>query len=170
MSNKLNRRRNPSANIGAEIVGQIIEYTLAIVMIVACMGVPLYAKEGYQQIGNAKFVAYKYIIMVGFSLLLVMVTFYLCFRIREKFKWSVSVTDMLVLAYLVFCGISVISGGFYEAALWGCNGWNMGLMSQLSFVLLYLFLSRFGRYYRLIVTVMCSVAAVVFFIGMVFKY
>ena len=169
MSNKLNRRRNPSANIGAEIVGQIIEYTLAIVMIVVCVVVPLYAKEGYQQIGNAKFVAYKYIVMVGFSILLLMVTFYLCFRIREKFKLSVSVTDMLVLAYLVFSGISVISGGFYEDALWGCNGWNMGLMSQFSFVLLYLFLSRFGRYYKIILTVLCSVSAVVFLIGILHR-
>lgn len=169
MSNKLNRRRTPSANAGTEIIGQLIEYTLAVVMLVVCVVVPLYAKEGYQQIGNAKFTAYKYIMMAGLSILLVMAAIYLFFRIREKSKWSVSVTDMLALAYLVFSGISVISGGFYEDALWGCNGWNMGLMSQLSFVLLYLFLSRFGRYYRLIVTVMCSVAAVVFFIGILHR-
>lgn len=169
MSNKLNRRRESSANAGTEIIGQLIEYTLAVVMIVVCVAVPLYAKEGYQQIGNAKFTAYKYILMVGFAILFVMAVIYFLFRIREKLKWSVSVTDILVLAYLIFSGISVISGGFYEDALWGCNGWNMGLMSQLSFVLLYLFLSRFGRYYRLIVTVMCSVAAVVFFIGILHR-
>ncbi len=170
MSNKVKKRRkDPAANAGAEIFGQLIEYTLAVMMIVVCVAVPLYAKEGYQQIGNAKFTAYKYTIMVGFSILLVMAAFYFLFRIREKFKWSVSITDVLVTAYLIFSGISVISGGFYEDALWGCNGWNMGLMSQLSFVLLYLFLSRFGRYYRLIVTVMCSVAAVVFFIGILHR-
>lgn len=169
MSNKVNRRKDPTANAGTEIIGQLIEYTLAVVMIVVCLVVPLYAKEGYQQIGNAKFTAYKYILIVGFTILLVMAAIYFLFRIREKLKWSVSVTDMLVLAYLVFCGISVISGGFYEDALWGCNGWNMGLMSQLSFVLMYLFLSRFGRYYRFIVTVMCSVAAVVFFIGILHR-
>ena len=169
MSNKLNRRRESSANAGTEIIGQLIEYTLAVVMLVVCVVLPLYAKDGYKQIGNVKFTAYKSILMVGFTILLVMAAIYFLFRIREKLKWSVSVTDMMVLAYLVFSGISIISGGFYEDALWGCNGWNMGLMSQISFVLLYLFLSRFGRYYKIILTVLCSVSAVVFLIGILHR-
>ena len=44
MSNKVNRRKDPAANAGAEIFGQLIEYTLAVMMIVVCVAVPLYAK------------------------------------------------------------------------------------------------------------------------------
>ena len=76
MSNKLNRRRESSANAGTEIIGQLIEYTLAVVMLVVCVVLPLYAKDGYKQIGNVKFTAYKSILMVGFTILLVMAAIY----------------------------------------------------------------------------------------------
>lgn len=169
MSNKIGRKKEKERNAGAEIIGQIMEYILAVVVIAVCVAVPLYAKDGYHQIGNAKFTAYKSVMIPGFAVLLVMAMLYFFFWIKEKKKWQVSVTDMLVVVYLVLAVISVASGGFYEDALWGCSGWNMGLMSQLSFVLLYLFLSRFGRYYRLLAVVLCSVAAVVFFIGILHR-
>lgn len=169
MSNKIGRKKEQEKSAGAEIIGRIMEYLLATVIIAVCIGVPLYAKNGYHQIGNAKFTAYKSVMIPGFTVLLVMTMIYFFFWVKEKKKWQVSVTDMLVVAYLVLAVISVASGGFYEDALWGCSGWNMGLMSQLSFVLLYLFLSRFGRYYRLLAVVLCSVAAVVFFIGILHR-
>lgn len=169
MSNKIGRKKEQEKSAGAEIIGQIMEYLLATVIIAVCIGVPLYAKNGYHQIGDAKFTAYKSIMMFGFAILLVMAIIYLCFWLKEKKKWHISITDILVVSYLVLVGISVISGGFYEDALWGCAGWNMGLMSQLSFVLLYLFISRFGKYYRLIVAVLCCVAAVTFLIGVLHR-
>ncbi len=169
MSNKIGRKKEQSISDGLEIVGQIIEYLVATVVIAVCIAVPFYAKDGYHQIGNAKFAVYKSIMTVGLAVLLGMAVFYLFFWLKEKKKWHISVTDALVAAYLILSGVSVISGGFYEDALWGCPGWNMGLMSQISFVLLYLFLSRFGRYYRGIVTVLCSVAAVVFLIGILHR-
>lgn len=169
MSNKIGRKKEQQIGDGTEIVGQIIEYLVATVVIAVCIMVPFYAKDGYHEIGNAKFAAYRSIMMVGLAVLLGMTVFYLFFWLKEKRKWHISVTDAMVTAYLILSGISVISGGFYEDALWGCPGWNMGLMSQISFVLLYLFLSRFGRYYRGIVTVLCSVAAVVFLIGILHR-
>lgn len=169
MSNKLNRKNGQHIDAGVEIIGQIMEYMLAIIVIAVCTAVPLYAKDGYHQIGEAKFTAYKSILVIGFTVLFVMTVVYLIFWFKEKKKWNVSVTDMMVVIYLILSGISVISGGFYNDALWGCPGWNMGFVSQLSFALLYLFLSRFGRYYRLITVVLCSVAAVVFLIGVLHR-
>lgn len=169
MSNKISRKKERHVNARLEIIGQVMEYMLAMIVMAVCIVVPLYAKEGYQLIGDAKFTAYKSILMVGFTVLFVITVIYLIFWIKDKKEWNVSVTDMMVVGYLILSGISVVSGGFYEEALWGCSGWNMGFLSQLSFVLLYLFLSRFGRYYWLIVTALCSVAAVVFLIGVLHR-
>lgn len=169
MSNKIGRQKKQHVNAGTEITGQIMEYILAVVIMAVCVVVPLYARDGYRQIGNAKYAAYKSIMITGFSVLLALTALYLFFWQKEKSKWSVSLTDLFVMAYLVLSGFSVISGGFYEDALWGCNGWNMGLLSQISFVLLYLFISRFGKYYRLMMYVLCGTAAVVFFIGILHR-
>ncbi|MCD7725342.1 MAG: O-antigen ligase family protein [Clostridiales bacterium] len=169
MSNKISGKKEQTVSTGLEVTSQLIEYALAVVVIAVCIAVPLYAKNGYHQIGDAKFAAYKVIMTFGFAVLLVMAVIWLFFRLREKNRLRVSVTDVLAAAYLVLAGVSVISGGFYEDALWGCDGWNMGLMSQISFVLLYLFLSRFGRYYRLTTAVLCAVSAVVFSLGVLHR-
>lgn len=169
MSNKISRKKEQHVSAGLEIIGQVMEYILAMIVTAVCIAVPFYAKEGYQLIGDAKFTAYKSVLMIGFAVLFVVTVIYLIFWIKDKKEWNVSVTDMMAAGYLILSGISVVSGGFYEDALWGCSGWNMGFLSQLSFVLLYLFLSRFGRYYRLIVAVLCSVATVVFLIGVLHR-
>ena len=187
MSNKLGkaaRQQKRCIGIGPEMAVHTIEYLLAAVVSAVCTVVPLYARDGYHQIGNAKFEAYRRIIIGGFSVLLILAAVFCICRIQkiisDKGAGSgdgstcrtfrhLSLTDKFVLAYLALTGISVVSGGFYEDALWGAFGWNMGFLSQLSFVLLYLFLSRFGRYYRVVLVVLCAVAAVVFSIGILHR-
>ena len=52
MSNKLQKTTENGQSAGMEITGQIIEYVLAAVAAAICMAVPLYARNGYDQIGN----------------------------------------------------------------------------------------------------------------------
>lgn len=180
--------------MAAEMAVQVTEYLLAAVVTAVCVIVPLYARDGYHQIGNAKFEIYRRIMTGGFGVLLALAVLNCVCRILEYGRnhadtgplakiftrrrsgggnagdlLQVSVTDLFVVAYLILTGISVVSGGFYEDALWGAFGWNMGFLSQLSFVLLYLFLSRWGRYYRVILIALCSAAAVVFTIGILHR-
>lgn len=181
MSNKISRRnktdRNNQAETGyfhtePERLKWMIEHLLTAVALALCVTVPLYAKDGYHQIGNAKFEAYRRIMIGGCSVLLVLAAVYfVCRTIAQNGKQGsrLSVTDWFVLAYLVLTGASVAAGGFYEDALWGAFGWNMGFLSQVSFVLLYLFFSRFGKYYRIVLVVLCQVAAVVFGIGILHR-
>lgn len=164
-----NRKKAQSAGAGAEIMGQLTEYLLAIMLVVLCVVVPLYARDGYRKIGDAKFAAYKVIMLAGGAVLLVAAAVYFALWMREHRKLHVSVTDGFVLAYMLLTGISVVLGGFYEEALWGHSGWNMGLMSQLSFVFLYFMISRFGRYWRVAVSVLCAVSAVVYGIGILHR-
>ena len=78
MRNKLKRtgkKQNYKTVTGGaceEIIRQMIEYVLAAVVFILCVEVPLYAKDGYHQIGNAKFEAYRRIMIGGFSVLLVL--------------------------------------------------------------------------------------------------
>lgn len=163
------RKGTYEAEGGVAVTGRIMEYLVAMVAVILCIVVPLYAKDGYYQIGNAKFAAYKTVMTGGSILLIVAVMPYLFFRCKEHRKVWLSVTDRFVLAYALLTGISVISGGFYEDVVWGSFGWNMGLMSQASFVLLYFFLSRFGRYGRVIITVLCGVSGIVYGIGILHR-
>lgn len=164
-----NHGEESTANKGLKITRQLAEYLLTVMAVVLCTVVPFYAKDGYHKIGDAKFAAYRNVMMTGCSILLAVTVLYFIFWMREHKKLCLSATDGCVLAYLVITGISVISGGFYRDALWGYNGWNMGLLSQISFVLLYLFLSRFGRYYRQILSVLCAAACIVYIIGILHR-
>ena len=186
MSNKVKKPQNRENTVrvsGQETLEILMEYITAAVMAVMCVAVSFYAKDGYNQIGNAKFAAYRMVTAVGFSVFLaagaVLLSVRLCGRRRmqESFaanfsgyiKEKLSVTDFCVLAYLLFSTLSVAAGGFYEDALWGSFGWNMGWMSQLSFVLIYVAVSRFGKYYRVILTVPCGSAMVVFLIAVLHR-
>lgn len=169
MSNKIKKAKAPSTISEWVIVAPAMEYVLAATMIAMCLAVAFYAKDGYHQIGNAKFEAYKAVMVIGFALFLMMgICCFINFLYAKK-PWRLSVTDGFVLAYLLFSTISVVSGGFYEDALWGSFGWNMGWMSQFSFVLIYFAMSRFGRYSRVIAGVYCGSAFVVFLIGILHR-
>lgn len=169
MSSKAKKANKNPAATGWDALASAMEYVVAATMIAMCVTVSFYAKEGYNQIGNAKFAAYKVVMEIGLSIFLMMGIVYLVYFLRQKKAWSLSITDCFVLAYLLFSTISVVSGGFYRDALWGYFGWNMGWMSQLSFVLIYLALSRFGKYYRGILAVFLVSSAVVFLIAVLHR-
>lgn len=169
MSNKIKKTKSSSTVSRWVIVASAMEYVLTATMIAMCVAVAFYAKDGYHQIGNAKFAAYRIVMVIGFALFLLIGIAYFVNFLWRKNPWRVSVTDSFVFAYLLLSTIAVVSGGFYEDALWGSFGWYMGWMSQLSFVLIYFALSRFGHYYRLILSVFCGSAFVVFLIGILHR-
>lgn len=157
--------------IGRDRAGAAMAYLLAITLSVMCLVVAFYAQDGYHQIGEAKFAVYKVTMLFGFSLFLALGAVYVVLSLWEKKSWKInlSVTDGCVLAYFLCSTISVFSGGFFEDALWGSFGWNMGWMSQLSFVLIYLTFSRFGKHYPAVLTVYCGSAFCVFALGVLHR-
>lgn len=152
-------------------IASAMAYILAVTLSVMCVLLAFYAQDGYHQIGEAKFAVYKVTMLFGFSAFLGLGAVYVFISLREKKSWkrNLSVTDCCVLAYFLFSTISVASGGFFENALWGSFGWNMGWMSQLSFALIYLALSRFGEHYRAILIVYCGSAFCVFGMGVLHR-
>lgn len=169
MSNRIRKSKKVSEGSEWIIVAPAMEYVLAAVMCAMCIAVSFYAKDGYHQIGNAKFEAYRLVMVIGFlPFLALSVCYFIMFLLRRK-PWRLSVTDGFAAAYLLFATVAVVSGGVCEDALWGSFGWNMGWMSQFSFVLIYFALSRFGRYYRVILGAFCGSALVVFLIGILHR-
>ena len=163
------KKENYTTRSGPEAAGRPIEYLLTVVAVILCLALAFYAKDGYHQIGNAKFAAYRNIMVIGCTVLFVAFMPYVILWSGEHRKLKISVTDGCVLTYLILSGIAAVSGGFCGDAVWGYTGWNMGFMSQLGFVLLYLLMSRFGKYYRLILTVLCAAACGVYMIGILHR-
>ena len=173
MRNKSIKTQNIGSHrfLCAANISSVMSYVLAVTLSVMCIVIAFYAEDGYNQIGNAKFAVYRVNMLIGFSLFLALGAVHLLLFLweRQSRKLSLSITDSCVLAYLLFTTISVVSGGFYKDAMWGSFGWNMGWMSQLSFVLIYLALSRFGKYYQAILAVFCGSASVVFGIAILHR-
>ena len=85
MSNKIGRiheKKGDSAHMGADITGRAAQYFVAALTVAICMIVPLYAKDGYNQIGNAKFEIYRVIMMAGCPIILVLATACTIFEIK----------------------------------------------------------------------------------------
>lgn len=143
---------------------EMTEYLFAVVAAAVCLALAFYVKDGYHQIGSAKFAAYRAVMIPGEGLLLASAAICLIFRPAAR-RLRLSAADCLVLAYLGFTNIAVIAGGFYGDALWGFDGWCMGLMAQISFGLLYFLASRFGKYYRQILVLLCAAACGVYALG-----
>lgn len=173
MSSKAVKTKNTASNRipCAARIESAMAYLLAVTLSVMCIVVAFYAEDRYSQIGNAKFTVYKVTMIAGFVPFLFLGALYLILFLREG-RWReirLSSTDICVLVYFLFTSISAVLGGFYKDALWGSFGWNMGWMSQFSFVLIYLALSRFGKYYRAVLAVFCSSAFIVFGIAVLHR-
>lgn len=165
----------------SEAVAQIIEYAVAGFLLAIMIIVPFYTRNGYFEIGDAKFAAYKVISIMGYIVLIPLGMIYaLTLQSEAKKKGMAkdaflnhvkgySITDWFVYVYLLFVILSIISGGYYKDALWGYEGWYMGFLSQLSFVLLYVFVSGFSKYWKAAVYIGLGVSFIVFVFGILHR-
>lgn len=178
MAVKLAKKKKPKENTGKLITNSFLEYLCAFWAVVLAIAVPMYMKDGYYQIGTAKFEAYACVVVFGMPILLLLVLLYCIFSIKEKGMsvqgakdlWEgMSVTDRFVLFYIVSVLVSFCACGHWTEAFWGYTGWFMGLFSQLSFVLIYFICSRFLKDSSLVLSVLCVVSAYVFVLGVLHR-
>ena len=103
---------------------------------------PLYYEDKYYNMGDAKWHFFKWVTLVG---AIVMTAVFLWYQLYLANKgllaryWdiqSVSVTDWFVLAYALSAITSYMLSPYKVDTLIGYDGWYMGLVSQLAFVLL----------------------------------
>ncbi len=110
---------------------------------VAVLGIlPLFMREGYWQIGDAKYFFYRNISIVCFFLVLLVS---IIISIPNIFKMKLPVLssiDIFVIAYGIVNIISFLMSEYPATAWNGYQDWYMGAFSQLLFVFSYFFISR----------------------------
>lgn len=127
-------------------------FVSAYLLLIFCV-YPFYMPQGYVDIGEHKhkFLIYSSIGGLGilFTLGMIQAIVGLWHRYREKeaylVKWDqirISVTDLLVALYGIEITISYILSDYKQEALWGTEGWHIGLILQLTLCGLYFAISR----------------------------
>ena len=140
-----------------ESVNQLItnmEQYIVYAYLVCMLGIfPLFYKEQYYKIGDAKFEFFwkSSIYFIGGSLVIILIKAILREFVgqdlkKEKnpisFLENLSFLDFAVLVYAICVVLSYAFSDFKEFAFGGAAGWQMGLCSQMFFVAIYFILSR----------------------------
>lgn len=167
MSNKLkNTARNQENQQSKRLnIQMLLEYATAAVMLAVCCFVPLYVSNGYYNIGEDKYAAFRQCMIWGMPVLCLLFIVHLIWNRKELQRPQMSATDIFVVLFLLAVCLSVVCGGFLPNALKGYPGWYMGLLSQICFALIYLFTSRFGKYRSVVLITWCVCTIPVFLSG-----
>lgn len=139
---------------------------------------PLYYKNKYYDMCDAKWGFYKNVSAVFAAVAAIVLIWYTgCFVAEKKLKSllsdaykNVAVTDLFAVAYLIICCISTLITPYRKNVIWGCDGWYMGLVAQVSFVLVYFFVSRFWRWDTVNLCIFLMTAFAVFFLGVIMRF
>lgn len=158
--------------IGQELRNSILSAFFLVMMVVY----PLYydAGNGYQMMGDTKYYFFRNISLLVVTICLILFTFDIFMR-REsrsiiKHYQNLSGTDWFVYSYLIVVLLSYAFTAYKEKALWGAEGWHMGLISQLVFIGIYFLFSRcfVWKAHMLYAALMGS--GIVFFLGILNRY
>lgn len=139
---------------------------------------PLYYQDKYYNMGQAKWEFFRLISSIFGVLCLIILIWYLgCFIAAEKFvpmikefASKLNLTDCFVLAYFVITTISTIATPYKENVIFGYEGWYMGYVAQVGFVLIYFLVSRFWRWDSIHLFIFLMTAFIVFFFGVIMKF
>lgn len=155
MSSKKKKANEPEESVSQ----QIINYGMSMLMLIYVFSMlvfyPLYYQNKYRDMGDAKYTFFRYASITFLIFFLIFLASWIL-AYRDKLNWMsmirrLSVTDWFVAAFLLLSYLSYFFSdyrtpavpGDTSSALMGYNGWYMGLLSQVMFVLIYFAVSRF---------------------------
>lgn len=154
VSSKTKKVKEPEKSVSQ----QIVDYGMSMLMLIYVFSMlvfyPLYYQNKYRDMGDAKYTFFRHASIVFLIFFLIFLASWIIVY-RDKFVLSsiirkFSVTDWFVAAFLVLSYFSYVFSeyrnpqpGDNSSALMGYNGWYMGLLSQVMFVLIYFAVSRF---------------------------
>lgn len=155
---KLNRNtRNKKEHLSAviKVTGSCMRVLTSCYVIALFIALPLLYHNRYYDIGEFKFALYErftWILVIGVGLAgIVHLTAYCIQEQRtgrllasvRTLPGRMSVADWVALSYAAVVLHCYFLSSYRADALEGYKGWHMGLLSQLSFVLLYFLVSRY---------------------------
>ncbi|MBD5542791.1 MAG: hypothetical protein HDR01_00745 [Lachnospiraceae bacterium] len=152
----------------------LLEYMVALFSFVLVIFLPIYLKEGFYKIGNAKYTLYANITKPVLPILTGMVILYFICNYK---KWNVqrvlknlSLLDYMVIIYLLFVLLSSALSEYPDKIWAGYSGWFMGLYSQISFACIYFLVSRYARNAMAIMFCLCGTAGYVYLMGILNRF
>lgn len=127
----------------------VIHLIVSIYVFVMLCIYPLYFGDKYFDMGDAKYSFFKWVtilFIVCASISSIVWTFAHKKEIDfNNFSKYISATDVFVIFFAMFSLLSFMTSYDYKLALVGYDGWGMGLLAQMAFVLIYFFVSRFYK-------------------------
>lgn len=168
-------KRYVDQRTGTQQVADYLLSTLSIIY-VFCMLViyPLYNHNKYYDMGDSKYMFFKYVSLSFLGLLIVaLCVWFIGYRKQNDYKLMLkrcSYTDWAVFAFCVVSMLSFVFSQYKGTALWGFTGWYMGIMSQMIFVLTYFFVSRFANYSTFTIACAVGTAMLVYLIGVLQRF
>lgn len=137
---------------------------------------PFYFEEGFTHIGTDKstffrgcsvFFAKFLIPTLVIWLISVGVVWFCKKRAGENYKFHISltVTDWFAVAYGISVILSYLCTDYRKTALWGIDGWYMGLLPHLTLVSIYFLISRMVVFPQYVLYLCMPVSAVTFVLG-----
>lgn len=139
---------------------------------------PLYIRDGYHGIGNAKFSFFRDVTLMTAGILMLLLVIQLLYKVfyrRKKIPIAehyrnLSVTDWFVYGYLVSVLLSYLFTLYQKEAFWGTEGWYMGLCSQIMFIGIYFFFSRYFMWRKEFLYAILGSSFLVFLLGILNRY
>lgn len=154
-------------------------YILKIYFIMLMIIYPFYMQDGYREIGAVKYFFFRKLSLLVMGIMApVVIIIFLCSRKVQGHKNKpvmehcrrLSVTDLFAYGYLLIVLISYIFTKFRGEALWGADGWYMGVVSQLIFIFIYFMFSRYFRWNNDMLYVVLGSSGLVFLLGILNRY
>lgn len=140
---------------------------------------PFYMKQGYVDIGKAKYQFFIYNSLAALGIFAVIggiSAFQNIYNKRKRHEpylidWErISATDLFVMMYATEVFLSYTLSDYRKEALWGTEGWYMGLVMQLTLCALYFFISRFWDRKAVVWYVGVIASGVVFILGILDRF
>lgn len=158
------------------LVVNILNRITAIYVCALLVIFPVYMEKKYLNMGDAKYHFFLYVSILMLGILIAFWIQYILMRKDELMKtrhnWykALSSTDWCVLAFGLLSIISCIFAHNKDYAVWGFSGWNMGLVSQIIFVLIFLFVSRYYKWNPTILQCAIVVGGIVYLIAVLQRF
>lgn len=160
---------------------RILVSTYVLIMFVA---MPLFYHDKYFDIGDFKFEMFAKITIGMLVVVGIVWVIHIIFFIKQagsmrslfccigELIHKFTILDWFVIGYTVAVLLSYLLSDYQKETLFGYEGWNMGLLSQLSFVLLYFLISRFWceKWKQDLVCVICVASALVFILAILHRF
>lgn len=155
-----------------ELTGGIVSVYVFLILVIY----PFYFQDKYYNIGYAK---WKFFLNLTFGTGVILAAgtilyfIYLVWshELKKNFQnIQISVPDRFVFSYLIVVMISTLCSPYKNQVIWGADGWYMGLIAQLCFVMIYYFVSRYWKWDNTAVAFWLGAAFGVFLLAVIMRF